>query len=260
MQESFERNKADIERLVTTGNEMIRNLEARRRNIGIPTASREDEGTPMEDGYQQWYTEACALIEQILPEREEEFKDLYEGNGNTWDKTEDHLGIRHWMRRMRSRTTHRDGEGSFTPVRTIIHRLKNQVGMVDGTIRIFESSLFNLGKTIQSKIYTSQLDEAKGLLERNHRRAAGVITGVLLETHLQKVVDDHQIPNQKHNPSINDLIEALKKQEIIDIPSWRELQTAADIRNLCSHNGEEPNHWQVEKLIKIAEEYTDHLK
>ena len=253
--------REDIERLVTTGNEMVRNLETRSRNFGRPADSKADEGIPMEGEYQQWYTEACALIEQLLPERAEEFENLYEGNGTTWDKIQDHLGIRHWMRGERSHAVHLGTGETFTAVWTIIHRLENQVGIVAGTIRIFESSLFNLKKTVLSKIYTSQLDEAKDLIEQNHTRAAGVIAGVVLEKHLRQVADDHNIRIQKNNPTIGDLNDVLKEQGVIDTPSWREIQMGADIRNQCSHNkDEEPNQWQVGKLIRIAEEYTNRLK
>ena len=82
-------------------------------------------------------------------------------------------------------------------------------------------------------------------------RAAGVIAGVVLERHLQRTAVNHEIIIEKKEPTISDLNDPLKKENIYDIPTWRLIQVLGDIRNLCVHNKErEPTAEEVKRLIK----------
>ncbi|MCZ7401887.1 MAG: hypothetical protein O8C61_06675 [Candidatus Methanoperedens sp.] len=80
--------------------------------------------------------------------------------------------------------------------------------------------------------------------------AAGAIVGVVLERHLSKVCQNHEIAITQKNPVISDFNELLKKSEIFDIPTWRWIQRLGDIRNLCSHSKDrDPTSDEVQDLI-----------
>ena len=95
---------------------------------------------------------------------------------------------------------------------------------------------------------------AEALLKIN-LRAAGSLAGVILENHLQKVMQNHHIPITKKNPTISDMNDALKDNNIYDIPTWRKIQYFGDIRNLCSHKKDrEPTEEEVRDLISGVNE------
>jgi hypothetical protein len=84
-------------------------------------------------------------------------------------------------------------------------------------------------------------------------RAAGMLAGVVLETHLSKVCISHQI-KLPLKPTISNYTELLKSNEIIETPIWRHLSLLGDLRNLCSHaKGREPTRDEVAELIDGVE-------
>lgn len=91
---------------------------------------------------------------------------------------------------------------------------------------------------------------AASILCKVSPRAAGALAGVVLERHLQRVAENHQIKLSKKNPPIADLNEPLKAKELYDTATWRKVQLLADIRNLCVHQkASEPTDAQVNELI-----------
>ena len=81
-------------------------------------------------------------------------------------------------------------------------------------------------------------------------RAAGAITGVILEKHLSVVCQNHDIVSRKKNPSINDFNQLLKDNDVIETPTWRNIQFLGDLRNLCDHGKErDPKKEEIEDLI-----------
>jgi hypothetical protein len=99
-------------------------------------------------------------------------------------------------------------------------------------------------------LFDSELDVAAALAKNKFYRPAGALAGVVLEKHLTHVCENHSIKLPKKSPVINDLNEALKEANVIDVPQWRFVQHLADIRNLCVHNKQaEPTMEQVQDLI-----------
>ena len=73
---------------------------------------------------------------------------------------------------------------------------------------------------------------------------------MILEGHLQRVTENHNIAIRKKNPTIADLNDPLKNARVYDNPTWRKIQLLADIRNLCSHKkSREPTDDEVVDLI-----------
>lgn len=101
-----------------------------------------------------------------------------------------------------------------------------------------------------AEIQDEELKEAEKLISIN-LRASGTVVGVVLERHLQRAANNHNIKITKKNPTISDLNDPLKNEGIYDTPVWRRIQLLADIRNICSHNKHrEPTKEEVAELIE----------
>jgi hypothetical protein len=99
-------------------------------------------------------------------------------------------------------------------------------------------------------VLDSELEGASVLARNKFLRAAGALAGVVLERHLGQVCENHALKLQKNNPTINDLNNALKEAEVIDVPQWRFIQHLGDIRNLCDHDKKvEPTGGQIDDIV-----------
>ncbi|MCY3615925.1 MAG: DUF4145 domain-containing protein, partial [Bacteroidetes bacterium] len=114
----------------------------------------------------------------------------------------------------------------------------------------FTSVCRNIRKLRLCKSEHPELDSAHGLAKAGHLRAAGVICGVVVEKHLGQVCSDHSISLGRKKSTINNLCEALKENNVIDVPVWRRIQHLADIRNICGHDRKkEPTKDEIEDLL-----------
>jgi hypothetical protein len=136
----------------------------------------------------------------------------------------------------------------------------NQLAIVKSAKKRFESSLFNIHQIVQANLFDSELEAAEELLKNGFLRGAGAVAGVVLEKHLGQVCINHNVKIKKRNPHISDYNDALKKEDIIDVPNWRFIQRLGDLRNLCVHKkGRNPTEDEVAELIKGVEKITKSL-
>jgi hypothetical protein len=199
-----------------------------------------------EKEYQRWYTEACAFIHQILPNRMEEFNKLYEKDPKRKTISYGSLSIQDWL--LSIRIAHVDENKQLG---IIYKRLETQLEIVKSAEARFNSSLFDIHQLIQADLFDHELDTARELLKKGFLRAAGAVAGVVLESHLGEVCRNHKVKVTKKNPSLGDLYDLLKKEEVIEVTTWRFIQHLADLRNLCDHNkDQEPTTEDVSELIK----------
>ncbi|ULQ61025.1 HEPN domain-containing protein [Brucepastera parasyntrophica] len=138
----------------------------------------------------------------------------------------------------------------FDQIDVISKKLNLQIRILESSLTRFDNIIFDIRKVAQADLFDSEIDEAKELLKNSYFRAAGVIVGVLLEKHLKTVCIDHNIPFEKKNICISDVNDLLKKNDVIDVPTWRKIQHLTDLRNLCSHNKEkEPSSDEIDEMI-----------
>jgi hypothetical protein len=96
----------------------------------------------------------------------------------------------------------------------------------------FEGGFCNSMRTlIQSEVFDSELEQARALLDGGYSSAAAVIAGVVLETTLRQLCDNHNIAHGKLDKMNADLAKAgqynvLKQKQVT---AW------ADIRNNAAH-------------------------
>lgn len=256
---NVERQKRDLRRLVAAASQMIEDLNERIEQ-GQSSANNRNKSKKLEAGYQDWYTEAYALIKEVIPDRLEEFAHLYRGDGKATWKDGTSFTIQHWLLGYRS-PTYRDYGGvtrrEFDDVELIRIRFWTQSAILQSASRRFDSALFKIKRDLQADMFESQLEEAKGLAKGGFTRAAGCIAGVVLEKLLVQVRENHNIRPQKNHASISDINDALRRDGILDLPTWRQIQRLGDIINICSHSKERvPKEVEVDDLISSVEKLT----
>lgn len=202
--------------------------------------------------YQKWYTTALPVIRQLAPERYGEFQAYYhidkrkEIDFLTYTISDYLLGL------VITRGLYK--EEVVNPFSAFYSKFENQLSILDSCVSIIDSLLNDIEGVLQSNLFENELEAVKDLLKKNHLRAAGTLAGVTLETHLSKVCSNHGIKFRKKNPTISDYNEKLKKEDIIDLPTWRLIQRLGDIRNLSAHSKErEPTKDEIEDLIRGCE-------
>lgn len=199
--------------------------------------------------YEKWYSEALEVIKQILPSRYEDFRRLYKDERRK-DKDINHLtyAISDYMLGL-TMTRGWEKEVVAGP-RSALEKFKQQTEILKSAERRFESSLFEIKQLLQADLFDSEIDTARELLKNGYVRAAGAVAGVVLEKHLEQVCLSQSVVIKKKKPTISDYNEALKANKIIEIPTWRFIQSLADLRNLCDHKRtREPKPEEIEDLI-----------
>lgn len=265
MSTNLERFKKDLEALVNTGRRLQLAMQHECAPEDFEKQVKEQLGKDAEKfikdlpsfrgGYQKWYSEALALLKQLLPDRVDDFVRLYEKPKSRKDVTYENYCIEDYLQGLNiTRGYYKEkvvGPDAALP------QLAQQLAIVEAAQGRFESSLFEIRQLVQADLLDSEIGAAEELAKNKFVRAAGALAGVVLEKHLAQVCLDHQIIIKKKNPTISDFNEALKAENVIDIPIWRFIQHLADIRNLCDHGRKpEPTLQQVDDLIAGVKKIT----
>jgi hypothetical protein len=207
--------------------------------------------------YQSWYTEAIYIIKILIPGRIDDFKKLYE-----IPKTRKEISYRNYVIEDYLKTltiTNALGQEIVGPY-AAEPQFEQQLNILKSCKKRFESTLFDIETLIQSDMFDSELDSAKELNKKGFCRGAGAISGVVLEKHLSQVCKSHNIKITAKHPTISTFNEALKQQNIIDIPTWRKISHLGDLRNLCDHNtGKELKKEDIAELIDGVNKITKTL-
>jgi hypothetical protein len=213
------------------------------------TFASKDKEQNFQFDYQRWYTKALRVVELLAPDRHSEFKSYYEINPKRKSLGYGTYVIQDFMKNVvpggyqfQDFDSHAQAALCFVNQLSIFQSLSQRVGTV----------LSNIDGQLLSELHDAELHTAKGLLKVSVR-AAGSLTGVVIEHHLQKLAIKHGVEFKKKNPTIGDLNEPLKNAGVFDTPTWRKVAYLADIRNLCSHKKDiEPTKEQVDELINGA--------
>lgn len=259
MRSNLDRFKDDLHKLIKLGEAMnddliIRDMENKGElDKEYKEYKKKIEGC-FEREYQKWYTEAHAVVWQIIPHRIEEFEELYRGTGKRKALAYSTYSIQDWINGVRSATIPFSGEKYFNDFAAMAMKFKTQLNILQSANSRFESSLLDIGQVLRSDLFDSELDAARELLRNGFLRGAGAIAGVVLERHLGQMCKNHKLTMRKKNPSISDWNDLLKNNNLNDIPTWRFIQRLGDIRNLCDHNKDrDPMKEEVAELIDGTE-------
>ena len=202
--------------------------------------------------YQKWFSKAYNVVKQILPDRHQEFYSLYKNDKRkeidflSYTISDYFLGLvitKGWEK-----------IEVVNPFKAFYSKMEIQLTILDSCYDLIDSKLVDIQGILLYELFENELHAAKDLLNKKYNRAAGALAGVTLEIHLSKVCDNQNIKFRKQNPTISDFNEELKKNDSIDVPTWRLIQRLGDIRNMSVHSKErEPTKDEIEDLIKGTE-------
>lgn len=262
MKTNIDKYKEDLEKLISEGNDLHRSMQYECYPKEFEEQVRPELGDvkydklikslkPVKKHYQSWYSESLVLLKQLLPDRVNDFVKLYEK-----PKTRKSIEYGNYVMEdyLQNLTVTTNGGGYYKEKKVgpeaAINQLEQQIAIVKSIKRRFDSTLFDIKQLTQADLFDSELDAANELNKKGFSRGAGAIAGVVLEKHLAQVCQNHNITITKKNPSISDLNDKLKSEEVYETPNWRKIQHLGDLRNLCDHNKDkEPTKENVEELI-----------
>jgi hypothetical protein len=225
-------------------------LDSSVKTEGKSTKSLEDLPS-FPDAYQNWYTEALALVKQLVPDRLPDFVNLYQKPTTRKQITYENYVIEDALQGLQITRSNGFETDKVVGRDAAIPRFTQQLNIVKSVKKRFESTLFDIRQLVQADLFDSELDAAVELNKKGFVRAAGAVAGVVLEGHLQQVSTNHNLTMRKKNPTINDLAQKLNDASVIDTPLWRRIQHLADLRNLCDHKKKaEPEKSDIDELIK----------
>ena len=253
---NVDRYKKDLESLIGKGEQLQNAIQHEcypeetaqsvRKTLGAKADEFIQALPSFKDEYQPWYSEAKALVRQLLPDRLADFTRYYEKPKTRKNITFENYAIEDYLQGL----TLRRGIDTVVGPAAAMPRFYQQLSLVKGIREHFQSSLFDIRQLAQADLFDSEIDAAKELTKNKFFRAAGVVAGVVLERHLKEVCGAHAVTIRKRAPQMSDLNDALKGANVVDIPQWRSIQHLGDIRNLCAHDGEsEPTADQVRDLL-----------
>jgi len=256
---NIDKYKKDIEKLVNDGQGLYHGLSLQYRPELMEGLSRKTKRTEAEirkafpsfiEKYQIWYSEALECLRQLLPSRVDDFISYYKplSKREKGNISYENYTISDCLNRL-AITRGWDKEKIVGP-EAAIPKFRQQLAIIESLNRKFESSLFDIRTLLQSDLFDHELEAAEELAKKGFLRAAGAVAGVVLESHLKEICNNHKIEIKKKDPTIGDYNDALKSGGVIDIPVWRNIQLLADIRNLCDHKKDrDPKKEEIDDLI-----------
>jgi len=199
--------------------------------------------------YQTWYTEALAIVRQLMPDRLDEFEELYMKKSRVKELNLLSYTISDFLMGF---SLERAGEPLKTG-ETVLGKLNQQLQILRAAHSRVDSILSDITGILRAELFDSEIEKSRELLKANYLRAAGTIASVVLESHLSEICRNHGITFTKKILHISDYNDALKNK-VYDTPTWRLIQRYNDIRILCCHAKQrEPTPDEVRELVDGVE-------
>jgi hypothetical protein len=202
--------------------------------------------------YQSWYSKAHAVIKQVLPDRCKDFESYFDSPRPRKNIEYGNYVIRDYLQRLR--VTRYGGSEVIVDGSAAIPRFEQQLNILKAARDVLESRLMDLTTVLQADLFDTEIDSARTLAKAGHYRAAGAVSGVVIEKHLFHICEVHNVSIRKKNPGMSGLNQLLRDANVTTIPQWRFIQHLADMRNLCDHaKGREPTREEVNDLVEGAD-------
>ena len=117
--------------------------------------------------------------------------------------------------------------------------------------------LASVRSLVQAELFDSELDQASELLNQGYSGPAGVVAGVVLETSLRDLCDQHSLPHGK----LDQMNSGLAKAGVYNKLQQKRITAIADIRNSAAHGKwSEFADTDVSEMIRDVQRFlADHL-
>ncbi len=199
--------------------------------------------------YQKWYTVARRLVEGLASDRISEFDGYYTIDPRRKQLTALTYSIQDFVMGMEPVADFR-GRKPFDAQAATVARFNTQIQILAAIDSRVDQAIADVEGHLAADLEDAQLSEANQL-KRTSLRAAGAVAGVVLERHLLRVAANRRIAVRKKRPTIGDVNEKLKAENVYDLPTYRRIQFLADVRNICTHDRQrEPTEAEVDELIR----------
>jgi hypothetical protein len=177
MSYTIESYKKDFKWLKDFGESLLISMYKSYDDLNPDDAGDNDNLPDFEDDYQSWYSEAKHLIKQLLPDRLDDFQRLYE-----LPRSRDIINpVGYSIEDCLLGNVTFNGKGTVvTGQMNAIRNFQQQLSIVKGLQRRFESSLFDIRLHMQAEMFDDELEAALYLLKNRFLRAAGAMAGVVL--------------------------------------------------------------------------------
>jgi hypothetical protein len=199
--------------------------------------------------YQLWYTQALRLVERVLPERLREFEAYYRSDQESREQPATISAILGSLRRPRVATEKGEALARlFDPgleQATVLHLLGLQLAILASALPL----LLPVGRRQDRGLRAARL-----LLAKRHRRAAGAVAGVVLESHLLKVAQIHDLAlSESDAASLPRLNRSLRRAGVYGAARSRRTKRLAVLSDSCVC-GKKISRRLVKELLSGVEE------
>lgn len=230
-----EKISAEISELVKDGNKLLKKFQDKKNEPAVHL------------DYQGWYSKALRVVEWLAPDRYDEFRSFYEPDPKRKSLGYGTYVIQDFLKGVKPGAYQLQ---DFDCRGQAALGVYNQLIILASVAGRANTALGDIQGTLYAEIQDAEIETAATLMKVSVR-AAGALAGVVLEEHLQKVAETHNVKIAKKAPTISDLNEPLKAAGVYGVPVWRKISYLADIRNLCSHKkSADPTPEQCSELIE----------
>lgn len=266
MASNLDKYRSDLERLVEDSNKLLTALQFEWFPERFEEHFKKSEGGALQKyveslpkfskQYQGWYSEAKAVIKQLLPDRLEDFVRHYQKPKVRKAIDFENYRIEDCLQGLTVTRNSYAAKETIVDGAAAIPHVEQQVAILQAAALRFESSLFDIKQLVQADVFDSELESAQELNRKGFSRAAGAIAGVILERHLAQVCSNHNLHSTRKTHSISEYNDLLKASSAIDVPTWRHIQRLGDLRNLCDHpKDREPTKDEIDELISGTDRF-----
>lgn len=200
---------------------------------------------PFETEYQGWYTRSLPVVRQVAPDRYAEFRSYYEMDSRAQGHWSHAYVIQHYIKGIDPFLS-----GEYDIRELAAKCFSNQLAIFASLLARLDYALLDMEVQIQVALQAAELESARALIKLD-ARAAGIIAGAVLESHLKRLVRRHRIKVFKQKPALQDLNDALKRRGIYAAEVWSQVGWLAQLRGHCVAEPE-PSAVQARDLIDGA--------
>ena len=205
--------------------------------------------------YQQWYTPTLAVVDALMPERRPEFECYYRRTDGAASSTPGIAGI---LAAPSLAGERKAGLSEIfdpaTPRLIFLHLFSLQLAVLSSAATVLAAGLGRLESIVAAGLFDAELAAAGDLLACDRRRAAAVVTGVVVEQHLAAMARREGLKGARRS-SIAAQAKALQKAGLLAGAHYREIRRLAKLVDRSRKGrGPAPGRKQVGLMIARAQE------
>ena len=225
------------------------------RELSTYVQSEDLDPRDVNERYQVWYTQTLRLVERVLPERRREFEGYYRSAHESRDQPATIAAILGSPSGPRASGEKREPlAGLFDPgleQGTFLHLLGMQLAILAAAVPTLLP---------EERRPDRELQAARRLRSKGRHRAAGVVAGLVLQSHLTNVALRHDLVlSERDSSSLLRLNRALRKAGLCGSARARQIKRLAALSDSCVRRKRKISRKRVSELLSGVEETLRHV-